>query len=439
MVPDPPSISRRQFLGGLTAATIGGTVAVGATAPTALPDVLTDESTKHYPTPPEVTTHWRPTVTEAHAREAVTLLEETVSDGRRLWQQLDTDETFHAAGGWLDDARQALQNGRYHEALFDARYGMQFAAEALGIAQAKLGRLDFEALAERGSNLLDRTQQFLTNLRPYPVSDPARDLAWYYRIEKELLLGRHNISLDRIEELQTDRSNQDSGDSPASRPREVGSILAGLFQGQIHVMTAERYRDRLEEIIDGSTTAYAAHLERIASQFQTAIEDFPGRDEAVSNYIDDDDSDVTPYEFAHERLVRWCFDTQYLVAEDNADLRAYATIELSKGLAQRRAHDFAVQHLVVDQSDQGFDSGHTLAEKRRARSVYQSVVGSSPPPLLTIQVTRAVEDLQVAKVGFAGSYQQPIWRERLNAYLYALVGRAKLKQYPAIYDTVVDR
>jgi hypothetical protein len=113
--------------------------------------------------------------------------------------------------------------------------------------------------------------------------------------------------------------------------------------------------------------------------------------------------------------------------------------ELLIGLVQRRAHDFAVQHLVVDQGDQGFDSGHTLAEKRRARSVYQPVVGSNPPPLLTIQVTRAVEDLQGAKIGFAGNYQQPIWRERLKAYLYALVGRAKLKHYPVIYDTVVDR
>jgi hypothetical protein len=437
MVPGPLSISRRQFLGGLTAATIGGTVAVGATAPSALPDVLTDEATKHYPTPPEVTSHWRPTVTEAHAREAVTLLEETVSEGRRRWQQLDTDEAFHAAGGWLDDARTALRNDTYHEALFDARYGIQFAAEALGIAQARLDRVDFEALVERGSNLLDRTQQVHTDLRPYPVSDSARDVAWYYRIEQAILLGRRNVSLDRIEELQTDRATQNNGDS-SSRPQEVGSILAGLLQGQIHVLTAEHYRDRLVETMDDSTTAYAPYLEHTASQLQMAIERFPGRDEAVSEYIDDDDSEVTPYEFAHERLGRWCYDTQYLVAEDNADLRAYSAVELSKGLAQRRAHDFAVEHLVVDRGDRDFDSGHTLAEKRRARSVYQSVVGSNPPPLLTIQVRRAVEELQVAKVGFAGSYQQPIWRERLKAYLYALVGRAKLEQYPIVYDAIAD-
>ncbi|MFB6299478.1 MAG: hypothetical protein ABEH65_04385 [Halobacteriales archaeon] len=112
-------------------------------------------------------------------------------------------------------------------------------------------------------------------------------------------------------------------------------------------------------------------------------------------------------------------------------------VELSKGIAQRRAHDFATDRLIVDPGDTGFDSGHALAEKRRARSVYRSVVGSSPPPLLTLQVRRAVEDLQVAKVGFAGSYQRPLWRERLEAYLYALVGRAKLREYPELYDAII--
>lgn len=125
MVPDLHSLSRRQFLGGLATAAVGGTVAVGATTPTALPDVLTDEATKHYPTPPEITAHWRPTVTEEHAREAVTLLGETVAEGRKLWQQLDTDESFSAAGGWLGNAREALRNGSYHEALFNRITGLK--------------------------------------------------------------------------------------------------------------------------------------------------------------------------------------------------------------------------------------------------------------------------------------------------------------------------
>jgi hypothetical protein len=54
-------------------------------------------------------------------------------------------------------------------------------------------------------------------------------------------------------------------------------------------------------------------------------------------------------------------------------------------------------------------------------------------------VGRAVEDLQVAKVGFAGSYRDAMWKERLEAYLYALVGRAKLRAFPAVYRTIVER
>ena len=114
-------------------------------------------------------------------------------------------------------------------------------------------------------------------------------------------------------------------------------------------------------------------------------------------------------------------------------------VALSQGVARVRAHRFAVDELVVDENDAGFDSGHVLAEKRRARSVYRSVIGSDPPPLLTRQAGRAIEDLQVATVDADAGSDWKLWRERLQAYLYALVGRAKLREYPAVYRTVVGR
>jgi hypothetical protein len=104
-----------------------------------------------------------------------------------------------------------------------------------------------------------------------------------------------------------------------------------------------------------------------------------------------------------------------------------------------RAHRFAVDELVVDEGDAGFDSGHVLAEKRRARSVYGSVFGSEPAPLLTRQAARAIEDLQVATVDEDTGSDWELWRERLQAYLYALVGRAKLRESPAVHRTVVGR
>lgn len=438
MVPDTPSLTRRRVVGGLAGLVAGGTVTVGATAPTVLPDALTDAATRYYPTPPELSQFWRPTVTESHAEQAVSLLADVVARGKRLWSRTDADDDFRGAGGWLESSREDLRNGRYHEALFGATYGIQFAGEALGVARARLGRpeADLRNLADRTESLLARSRRVVDDVSPYPCVEPGRDLAWYYRIEREALLGRVDAAWHGYEAAADGES--DELDDETYDARAVGSITAGILQAELRVRNAERYRDILKEKLDGDGDPYADHLAATAERFRSAIESFPSREAVESEYVDDDE--YGPYEFAHSRLARWCYDTNYRFGSGHADdLRAYRAVELSSALARRRGHGFAVENLVVDEGDEGFDSGHTLAEKRRARKVYRSVVGSNPPPLLTRQVTRAVEDLQVAKVGFAGSYQRPLWRERLQAYLYALIGRAKLREYPSLYDAVVNR
>ncbi|UPV76793.1 hypothetical protein M0R89_21625 (plasmid) [Halorussus limi] len=439
MVSDSTSLSRRRLLGGLAGVAGGTTVAVGATVPTALPDALTDWATKAYPTPPEVNEQWRPTVTEDHASEVVALLEDTVSEGQRLWKRIETDDDFLGAGGWLENARKALRNGNYHEALSDATYGIQFAGEDLGFARAKLGRVELPSLADRAGRLLDRCRRVADDLKPYPTADPGRDLAWYYRIERELVSARLNFDWGELDAAQDGMDDENGPDSSKFDARTVGSITSQILQGKCHLRNAERYRDLLAETVSDSATRYADHLRGVAEEFDAGIDSFPTRDEIRSQFLDEDDDErYGPYEFARSRLARWCFDWDFRFGSgEGEDLLVYRAVQLSKGLAQRRAHDFAVEHLAVERGDTGFDSGRALAEKRRARSVYRSVVGSNPPPLLTRQVRRAVEDLQVAKVGFGGSYQRPRWRERLEAYLYALVGRAKLREYPALFDRIV--
>ncbi|MFC4358681.1 hypothetical protein ACFO0N_12090 [Halobium salinum] len=445
---DRPAISRRRLLGGVATAGLvaGGTLAVGAESPTTLPDLLTDTATKLYPTPPEITALWRPTVTEGHAREAVDLLADTVSEGERLWERTDTDEHFLGAGGWLENARESLGEAKYHDALFEAGYGLQFAGESLGVARARLGRADLGSLADRGFGLLDRVDALAADLDPYPVSDPGRDLAWYYRIERDLVFARFDADWG-TEAMEAARNGVDDANGPEAEeysPRDVGTLTGRLLQGRLHVRTAERFRDLLAERLDGDTgdtTDYADHLRSATGEFRAEIEALPSRGEIRSSYLDevDDDGRYGPYGFARSRLAMWCFDSDYRFGWDDSDgLLTHRAVETSKAVAQRRAHEFALDRLVVGPDDEGFDSGHTLAEKRRARATYRSVVGSDPPPLLTRQVKRAVEDLQVAKVGFAGNYQRPLWRERLKAYLYALVGRAKLREYPAVYDAVVS-
>ncbi|MHC3380430.1 hypothetical protein [Haloarcula sp. H-GB5] len=438
MVPAPPTLSRRRLLGGLgSLCAAAGTVAVGLTKPAALPDVLTDEATKHYPTPPEVSAHWQPTVTESHAQEAIDLLAETTEEAEQLWSQLDTNQYFSGAGGWLEDARQALRDGDTNEALFDATYGLQFAAEGLGEARAKLGNADLQALATQAIALRDRSRKVVSDITPYLVDDPGTDLAWYLRIEQEAMRGKHLATWDGMEPVAKGVENNNAG---SFKPREYGTLMANVRRAQVYVRTAERFRDLLAETRSGSATPYAEQLKTAADQFRTQLEGTPTTQEVESRYGVSDPESVGPYEVAHRDLARWCFDSGVPIPwtiDVDDELLVSTAVGLSKGVARIRAHEFAVDHLVVEQGDEGFDSGHALAEKRRARRVHEQVIGSDPPPLLTRQAARAIEDLQVAVVGFAGSYEQPMWRERLDAYLYALVGRAKLKQYPAVFRTVV--
>ena len=435
MVPEP-SLGRRRLLAGVAGlAGLGtaGTVAVGATEPTALPDVLTDEATKHYPTPPEVTELWRPTVTEAHARGAVDLLAETVEAAEPLWERIETDRHFTGAGGWLESAREELEAENYHEALFYATGGAQFAGEALGYARAKLDEADLQRLAERSYALLDRGRAVAQDLKPYPAADPGRDLGWYYGIEKQLVLARLDFAWDGMEAAR----DGEELDGATYDARAVGEITAGLLQGRIRVHNAEQYRDRHADLLDDPERDYQGHLDRVSTAFRNAVEELPSRESLFEEHIADVE-EFGPYEFARAHLARWCYDATYWDSwADDEPLLAYRAAERSRMVAQRRAHDVAVRNLAVDPDDEGFDSGHALAEKRRARAAYQEVVGDDPPALLTRQVRRAVEDLQVAKVGFAGSYRDTLWKERLEAYLYALVGRAKLREYPGVYEEIV--
>lgn len=441
MVPDDSSLSRRRLLGGLATVVAGGTVTVGATEPTALPDVLTDQTTKVYPTPPSANSHWQPTVTEEHATEAVERLAEVVSEGKKLWKRTKSsdDEYFHGAGGWLENAREALNDGNYYEAQRNAVTGMQYAGEEVGIGRSKLGKADLQTLAERGQKLLARVEEVVESVRPYPVSTPGRDLAWYYETEQELLFARFHADWGNLDAIRDGLDDENGPESSEFDHDAIGSITAKLLQAELYVQSAERFSELLAEQVGGSGTRYEDHLRSVGARFLRRIEEFPSRDEVESKYIGEYDSQ-SPYDFAHSRLARWCFDYDYRFGhEDNDGLLVYRAVERSKGLAQRRAHEFAVNHLVVETGTEDFDSGHVLAEKQRARSVYQSVVGSNPPPLLTRQVRRAVSDLRVAKVGFGDNYQRPIWRERVKAYIYALVGRAKLKEYPRVYDAIVSK
>lgn len=448
MVPasSSPSLSRRRLLGavaGGTALVGGGTLVAGATNPTALPNVVADWATNYYPTPPERSALWRPTVTEDHARDAVALLDDTDDEANTLRSKLDDDDfRFFGPGGWLDDAEASLENGDYDDALFEARYGLQFAGEGLGKVNAELGEADLEEFADRSVELFDRIDALVQELRSYPVREPARDLAWYVEIESELQHGRSLANWHGLEAVR-DGSAADAEIS-TSDPHEIGEIESQLLRAEIAVETAERYHDRLSDRPEGTDAEYRDHLESVLEALRDDLESMPTRDEVTSRYIDDDVETYGPYEFAHSRLAGWCFPTsisppwKQSVDDDFLVVRVLGT---ARGLVDWRAHEYAVDELAVKPDDEGFDPGHVLAEKRRAKSTFDRTVGSEPTPFLAVLAEQGIGGVRAADIrrdSWGNDDHWTAWRERVQTYLHALLGRARLREYPAVYDRIVD-
>ncbi|MFD1647556.1 hypothetical protein [Haloarchaeobius litoreus] len=444
MVPDIPSLTRRRLLGGVAGIGALGTsvtVGLGMTEPTALPDSVTDLASRHYPTPPEATTHWRPTVTEEHAAFAVDRLAETTDRAESLWSGFDSERRFVGDGGWLEDAESALRSGNYHEALWQATYGLQFAGEDLGRARWEAGRGDLQALATRGTELQERVGQVAGELAPYRVSDPATDLAWYLEIEQEALVAEQLADLRGFEDATNGVDDEDGPETSGVEARSVGELTANLLQAEVHVESAERFLQHLDGRLGNDSQPYSQQLQAATDAFRTSLEDTPTREEALARQGLGDSEQDDLYAFAHRRLARWCIPatapSPWTVDVDR-ELRVATAVGFSTGVAKARAYEHAVDKLVVDEGQTGFDSGHLIAEKRRARSTYQSVIGGDPPPLLTRQASRAIEDLQVADVDGGGDGNWSLGHERVQAYCYALIGRLKLQEYPDLFETIIE-
>mgnify|MGYP000666387074 CR=1 FL=1 len=440
MVPDVPSLSRRQFLGGL-AGGVGlagaGTAVIGSAAPTVLPDVVTDWWVAHAATPPSARSLWQPTVTEAHAREAVDLLADTTEESTDRWERIDSDRMgTHGAGGWLETARDELESGNYHAALSDATYGLQFAGESLGEARSKLDKADLGANAERAMALLDRVDAVVADIEGRPVSDPQRDLAWYTHIESELQRARMLADWHGLDAVRQEGADTVSSGDIA----DVETIVRDLLLAEIAVENAERYRTRLFEKLRDEMTNYVPHLRNTADELRNSLEGIPSSEEVRSRYLGDNPESYGPYEFAHARLARWCFPGSgpdpFRTAVDET-FHVLSILGLAKGLGQWRAHESVVETMVIGPDDDGLDSGHVLAEKRRAQSTFESVVGPDPAPFFTVLVDRAIEDIRVADIDRDWDGNWKPWNERIQAYLYALLGRTKLDVYPDIYDDVL--
>lgn len=437
-VPDLPSPGRRRLLAGLASGAValaggGGTFVLGRRDPTALPDPVTDVWTNDFAPSPDGRTDWHPTVTADHAREAVELLEATQREFERLQERTDED-VMGGGDGRLASARRELDAGNHHRALREATVGLQYAGQGVGTARAVLEEFDLEPLRRRAERADERATAVADSLDPYPVVDPERDLAWYALVEREARLGQHAPGFPGFAGASDDDVDEEY------REFLAGQLTAGVFVGRLHAENAARFRDRLAERVDGTATTAGEDLERIGDRLRADLTPVSSFQEVRDRYVGDRDPDASPYTFAHRELALLCYPMSGpnpLSADVGRDLPVLRAIAFAQLLARVRGHDPAVDDLLVEPGDDGFDSGHALAEKRRAMETYRDVLGADPSPLSSVLFSPAVGRLRVATVDAHDGEDVPMWQARLSAYCNALVARTTLPEFRALYERLV--
>lgn len=440
-----PNISRRTLLAGSGAAIGAGVVGVGHLAPTWLPDPVTDALLAVYPEPPGHV--WRPPISEEHADEAVTLLEDTVERATELRERVDVASlpevvAFHLkdshdpSGGWLESANEKSEP---RERLFAATYGMQFAGETVGYAMVALDEFDPTELVERGERLRTQVNEILSSLGEYPVSEPARDLAYIYFVERELSFARLDAPQPKPDAHRSDAAGQDP-------THNVASMWGSSIEAKQRVRNARYFSDLYHEHLGEDAYPYVDVLHDALESFTAAINEFPRRSEMRRRVRENLDLDGrTPYGVARWELVMRCFDDDFRFGFDEGGYRAGHTVqrvvEVARTLLARRAHEFALGEIDVSPDNSGFDSGRAFREKRRAVKTFRSVRAEHDSPFAGVLAQEAANLIRSGDIGVGGAWDtdgQSKWRGRVQATAYYLVGNGQMRGLEAVLDGIVD-
>lgn len=432
------ALTRRQLLaGGGAAVGGGGVVATGLYAPQWLPDPVTDVLLHVYPDPPEDL--WRPEVSDAHADRAVEHLERAVTRGRELGDRVEADDLpdeleFHLrrddpSGGLLADARTRSDP---RERLFAATVGLERAGEYVGAARVALDETDPAALAERGEELRRGASAVLDSLGDYPVSDPLRDVAYLYFLERELEFARLNAHRSGIYAGGTAHA-EDYSD------RDVVRTWGSHLQAEQRLRNARYYRDRYEAGLQGDARAYRDVLEGALGRFTRALEEFPSRHEVQTSLRDADYSQESPYGAARWHLFWLCVDTDFRAAVEEGDpghgLVVKRAVEGGRALLSRRAHDDALSELGLSPDDAGFDSGRAFAGKRRAVRTFRSVRAAHGSPAALVLADEAADLIRFGEIGVGIGTG---WEPRLEAAAYYHAATGQLNQFDDVFGELFD-
>ncbi|RDZ34551.1 MULTISPECIES: transcriptional initiation protein Tat [unclassified Haloferax] len=427
------SLSRRQLLG-----LVGGAGAVGGIGwfrPTWLPDPITDWLTTVYPDPSSNYV-WQPPVSDEHADAAVANLESVVERAEELRSQVDLDSVdedmrFHLrgspAGGHLESAKEE-RNARHR--LRSATTGLQYAGETVGYATIALGDDDPEFLVERGRELEQEIDDLAASVSEYRVSDPGRDLAFLYSIERLLSVTRLTVGW----------GDSDGGESMNYSAHDFAGEWGSQLQAQQRLRTARYHREQYRSNLGADTIPYRDRLADAIDAFWTRIDEYPRRSEVRTTIEEERDLDQsTPYGAARWELFTLCFDNDArYVGEYERGLTAKQFVDTARALLARRAHDFALDALDVDPGDTDYDSGRSFRAKRRAMRNFRATRDEYDSPIAGIVASEAASRIRAGDVSLEMG-DGPAWKERVESAVYYLVGAGMMRELGNVVEPVVNR
>ncbi|RDI72915.1 transcriptional initiation protein Tat [Halopelagius longus] len=435
MVPDT-DFTRRRLLVGAGATAGAALLGAGVFAPEWLPNALTDPLVVHYPEPPNHL--WRQSVTDDHADEAVSALESAVARAEELRSRVDdselSDDMRHRlghdpSGGWIDDARSESDNWTR---LFNATYGLQFAGEAIGYARVALGEEDPGALVERGRRFRTAAEEIRDSVGDYLVSDPGRDLAALYAVERNLSFAKLNSHRDGV---------YTGGEADASEysDHSVASTWGAHLQAEQYLRNARHFRERYREALGDDARSSADELETALNSLRSDVEEFPTRREMRGRLETDDLGQSTPYGVVRWKLTTYCFDDDFRFDADGvrADHTVERAVRLARALLARRAHGYALDELSVTPDDADYDAGRTLTAKRDAMRTFRRVRRTRDSPFESVLAEAAASRIRAGDVGLDSAFRdgdRPAWRPRVEASVSFLVGEGEMRELGGVAD-----
>ncbi|MFC6824844.1 transcriptional initiation protein Tat [Halopelagius fulvigenes] len=439
MVPDP-TLTRRRLLAGAGATAGAALLGAGAVAPEWLPDALTDRLVVHAAEPPNHL--WRQTVTDEHADEAVAALESAVERAKQSRSRVTlsevSDDLRHylnhsPSGGWVESARTESDNWTR---LFNATYGLQFAGEAIGYARVALGEADPEALVERGRTLRSDAEEVRDSVSDYRVSDPGRDLAGLYAVERSLSFAKSNSYWS---------GTYTGGEADVSEYSEHGlvSTWGSQLQAEQYLRDARHYRERYRETLGEGARSYADELDAALKSLRSDVEQFPTHREMRERLETDDVGQATPYGVVRWRLTRTCFDEDFRFDADGyrAKHAVERLVRLARALLDRRAHEYAVGELGVSPDDSDYDAGRALTAKRAAMRTFRRVRRTRNSPFESVLAEESANRIRAGDIGLESAFRdgdRPAWRPRVEASVSFLVGEGGMRELGDVAGAVLE-